>query len=210
MEEDPNELVFYASTENSLAELQSSLAGMALGLDAIFSRKPVSFRPDRIVWRSYTLILLCGMVAAWQLLLLVFSLTLRRPVLVINKDGIFLTAVGVWQWFIRWEQIGLIKVYSYHGEARLGVVPKDTDAFFANQGRFVRKGVKAGLELGRAPLNIGQTVVPIPIAELASQIEHRFSFPVRRESSQPEPTDALNPSPADLKLEPTIPPSPGE
>jgi len=182
MTDDANELVLNPSADKGLTGLASSLDGMELGLNVILSRKSESPRSFRVVVRAYFLILVCGLVATWQLLLVFFGYALRWPVLVVNKEGIFLTAVGVRKWFIRWEDIAVIKVYSYRGEERLGIVPRDVDAFFANQGRFVKKGVKAGLESGRAPLNINQSLLPVTVAELAEQIEQRFGVKVERDT----------------------------
>jgi hypothetical protein len=207
VEDDPNELVLNPNAEKGLSGLASALSGLDVGLNVILSRKSESPRSFKVVLRAYLLVLACGLLATWQLLLLFFGYALRRPVLVVNKDGIFRTAVGVRQWFIRWDEIALIKVYSYRDEDRLGIVPRDVDAYFANQSRFIKKGVKAGLELGRAPLNIDQSLLPIPVSELADQMEQRFGVKVERaakasiapaDDNHAETTTALQPSDASI------------
>jgi hypothetical protein len=111
--------------------------------------------------------------------------------------------VGVRQWFIRWDEIALIKVYTYRDEDRLGIVPRDVDAYFANQSRFVKKGVKAGLELGQAPLNIDQSLLPIPVTELAEQIEQRFGVKVEREANPSMPPADDNHAEVTTDLQPS-------
>jgi hypothetical protein len=189
--DDPNELVLNPSAEKGLSGLASALTGMETGLNVILARKSEAPRTFRVIVRAYLLVLSSGLLATWQLLLVFFGYAFRQPVLVVNKEGIFRTAVGLRQWFIRWDEIATIKVYSYLGEERLGIVPRDVDAFFATQRKSVRKSVKAGVAAGRAPLNIDQSLLPITVTELADQIEQRFGAKVEREPRPDSPpTDA--------------------
>jgi hypothetical protein len=196
--DDPNELVLNPSAEKGLSGLAAALTGLDMGLNVILARKSETPRTFRVIARAYLLVLSSGLLATWQLLLVFFGYVFRQPVLVVNREGIFRTAVGVRQWFIRWDDIATIKVYSYLDEERLGIVPRDVDAFFANQRKSVRKSVKAGLQAGLAPLNIDQSLLPITVTELADQIEQRFGAKVERDlkatSAPAQPGDTRPPT----------------
>jgi hypothetical protein len=203
---DQKTIVYHPSVQKALSELINSLSWIAFGVIAVLSPKSVPEPITQTARKSYKLVALSSLVAALQLFVLIARLCSRRPALVINDDGIALTAKGASKWFIRWHEIELIKVYNDRDEPKLGIVPRDVDAFFAKRGRSARRAIKAGLEQGRAPLNIEDSLLPTSVTELADQIEQRFGVSVRRDPDGRVPAIAAIPtSPADPISEPTPP-----
>jgi hypothetical protein len=116
-------------------------------------------------------------------LLLIFNLTLNRPTAVLSTEGMFYTAAGARKWFIRWQDIELIKVYADGKENKLGIVPRDLAALSAHFGRSARKEMQAAFAAGRPPLSIGESQLPITVADLADRIEKLFGAKVERAAS---------------------------
>lgn len=110
---------------------------------------------------------LCAVYAIWRLLR-------PTPALVINRDGILDNASAVAVGFLAWQDIAELREYTFNGQTFLGIVPKDVNAVLQKQPAWRRSAIRANLALGALPVNIPQTVLPLPVSELLHHIDKRF------------------------------------
>jgi hypothetical protein len=137
-----------------------------------------------------------------------YRLVARKPILVINDEGVFYKSSPLVSCFLRWEEIRSVEVYPHLGDTILRFVPVDATGLLAQQGVFGRlESVSVSREdaagLGEhawlfgsrprspnpggvsASVTISQRLLPVKVADLAEQIKQRYGA---RFQADPEPT----------------------
>lgn len=118
------------------------------------------------------LFIICGgvfftILFGYFFLYFIYRLVLNKPLVTINNEGILVYSCGG---MVGWEDIGFISPYELIGQRYLGIFPKNNQAILARQGRINRILMKINMSMGYAPINITQSVLPMSIEELLSQI----------------------------------------
>ncbi|MEW6208222.1 MAG: STM3941 family protein [Acidobacteriota bacterium] len=100
-----------------------------------------------------------------------YRLFVPKPLLIINRDGIFDNASAVGAGMLRWEEIAEIFTYTFWGERFLGIIPINPETVMNRQSSIKRFLMKLNRGLKLAPINIPQPGLPMSVDELQSMIE---------------------------------------
>ena len=97
-----------------------------------------------------------------------------RPTLVVDHAGIVdngsLVAVGR----ITWDEIKDVRPYTFSGRKLLGIELHDAEVVISRQPLWKRLWLRANHRLSDFPISIAQSMLPMPVEELALQIRDRF------------------------------------
>jgi hypothetical protein len=171
-EEESEWIVLYPSLWKAFFVLLVSLALAAVGIALVPHLKELGVVRGIVV--SCFLISLGAVSAVAS----VYRLVTRRPLLVINHEGLFVKSSPVLGWFLRWEEIRGLGVYRRFGSAVLRVFPVDPSVLLRQHGRLGK--LFMWLILGEHDsLLIPQTLLPMKATEVAEQIEKRYGVQVR-------------------------------
>lgn len=98
-------------------------------------------------------------------------LLVSKPLIIINREGIFDNASAVGAGMLRWEEIAEIFPYTFWGQRALGIVPIHPEAVMNRQPLIKRFLMKLNRGLVQAPINISQSSLPMPVDQLQTMIE---------------------------------------
>ena len=119
-----------------------------------------------------------------------YRLLVRRPVLVVDADGIMVHWAPMPVGLIRWTDIESVGAYTQDGRYALGLVLRDREAFMRRQPR-LRRSLLALLALVSRdvpPVNIGQAILPTDVHTLAAQIKTAYGAKFGGPAPRPVPT----------------------
>jgi hypothetical protein len=108
----------------------------------------------------------------------VHGLVLRKPLLIINNEGIFDNTSPFGMGMIKWDEIAEIVPCNMEGPY-LGIVPKDTKAIAQRQGPMNKVIMKINSLLFRVPIFVVGNVLPVSIGELLLAISKHSGVKIR-------------------------------
>ena len=174
MSPDPSPIVIYPS--------RAKMAGIFLGgnlfvlLGVLFLAMPDEFGVPvlLLVITSYIEIPIFGLCALYALRRLI----VRRPVLVIDRNGIDDRSSLISAGLMGWDEIEAVTPYRFRGQWMLGILPVDSDAVIARQRWYKRLLIRQNERLGCPPVNIPQVVLPMDVHALADRLSRDFCVEV--------------------------------
>lgn len=96
----------------------------------------------------------------------------RKPSLIVDEYGITDNSSAISVGLVKWMEMKDLFLYDYMGQKFLGVVPKDEQAFFAKMSPVKRKLAQANSKMVKAPINITQNTVSIPLEKVLEYARH--------------------------------------
>jgi hypothetical protein len=186
MPQDANRLILYPSRLKVMALAVGSLAIAALGAGVLAFRGQMEMPlvPAAIVAACFVPFgSVCAAYATYRLLV-------RRPALVIDKDGIVDNASAVGVGFLAWAEIQHVVIYSYARHKMLGIVPSDPHALYARIGPIKSRLLRWNLRLGATSINIPQMTLPLKLEDLIPILEKHCR--VMRDALVPESLSVVN------------------
>jgi hypothetical protein len=156
----PEELVAYSSRGRLLLLLVGSLVLVAL------SGLAFGFGPVGPVVGVLGVVVF-GCAAAF----LVRRLLVRRPVLVLDAEGLEDRASASGAGRVRWDQVADVGVQSMGGNRVLSVVLRDPEALLAGQPALRRRVMAANTRLLGTPVNIPLSAVDVPEQQLLDAVD---------------------------------------
>lgn len=97
------------------------------------------------------------------------TLLSRRPLLIVDQEGIVDRASPFGVGLVRWEEIADMDSFEA-GVPYLRIVPKDPKGFVSRQPLVRRILMKTNLLLFRAPLLIPETLLSVPVSDILSWV----------------------------------------
>lgn len=120
------------------------------------------------------------------LVYIVYRLFSPKPSLILDKDGFVDQSSPISIGRMSWSEVKDMFVYELERQKHLGVEPHDINGILAKATGIKRKIMEVNLKLTqRAPVNISQAMIPIPIDELFVKMKQywevakQISNPVR-------------------------------
>jgi hypothetical protein len=206
-------IVVYPSRWKALFQLFLSLSVLAC-LIAVFVSNDRAVQAQVVqldAIHRFVLYFACPLAAGLCAATALYRLATRKPILVINDEGVFYRSSPLVSCVLRWEEIRRVEVYPHLGDTILRFVPVDAVGLLAQQGFFgrlesvnVSREDAAGLfehrwPFGRqttsrkpggvsASVTIGQRLLPVKVADVAEQIKQRYGarFQSVPETDRPE------------------------
>lgn len=91
---------------------------------------------------------------------------IRKPSLVVNKDGITdnssLISIGL----MKWSEIERIYLYDYMGQKFIGIIPYDYQSIISNIHPMKKAVINMNKRMIEAPINIVQNTVSVPLEQI--------------------------------------------
>ena len=119
---------------------------------------------------GYTGVLFFGVAWIW----LVIRTIWRKPMLIIDSDGIVDRSAAISPGLIRWSEIDDIKVIHFMGKPMIAIFPVSAEAILARQPIFRRWVQSINAKMVGTPITIPSQLLPMKVEELLQLIEaHR-------------------------------------
>jgi hypothetical protein len=163
-----DELVLYPKRTKLLMLAAGSLMFVVLGVYLAQNQESMGLSLWKVIIVSYVGVPFFGLCLVYA----IYRLVVRKPAVVVNKDGIFDNASAAGAGFIRWEEIANIFPYDYMGHRMLGINLVDEAAILARQPALKRALARMNGKIV-APFNIPQSTLPISVDELLVEIKKR-------------------------------------
>ena len=167
----PQEIVVYPSKRKMLTYALACGGGVLIfGAAAAYAEEL-----DIPLFGQVIAILLAGLSG----LLFVYSfhkLVRRNPALIVGREGIRDNPSPFSGGLLLWEEIADVFAYEVQGQRFLGIVPKNPEAFLSRQGWIKTLVIKMNMRRNGCPVGIAESILPVTVDELLSQIENFPEF----------------------------------
>lgn len=167
-----NSIEIYPKTSKMIFLGISGLIFVVLGI--LFAIKRVEFGIDLflVVITSYIGVPFFG----FGFVYIMYRIIKKKPSLVVNQDGIIDNSSAISVGLIKWYEIEELFIYVFLGQKFLGIVPKDYQGFIANINPIKRKIIQINKGMVKAPINITQNTVSIPLEQIAEYAKAYIKF----------------------------------
>lgn len=98
-------------------------------------------------------------------------LVIRRPILVVDRQGIVDAAQFVAAGRIDWEEIEAVSISATGKQRFLGIHVRDVAALEARKSPLHRWVIRANARFGHAPVTLPQSLLPMPVEQLAAWLQ---------------------------------------
>lgn len=92
----------------------------------------------------------------------------------IDDEGIYDNSSYISGGLIRWDDIINIELYQLAGQKMIGIQLKDPDSFLESQQGFKRRLIKINQGMVHAPVNIAQSALRMPLAQIYEEMIIRW------------------------------------
>jgi hypothetical protein len=101
----------------------------------------------------------------------VYRLVVRKPSLILSREGILDNASAVSAGFVRWEEVDRIFYSSMMNQEFVSIALKDTEGFLGRIGGVKATLMRANVGLVGAPINLPANALAVSSAELLKLIQ---------------------------------------
>ncbi|UVI30804.1 STM3941 family protein [Paenibacillus spongiae] len=108
------------------------------------------------------------------LIYVLYRLLNKKPSIVLDDQGIMDDSSYIGGGLLRWDQIEEIMLYDFMGQRFIGLKLVDTQAFLTQQSGLKKVLIKLNRGMVKAPVNISQQGVTMPLGELYVQMMERW------------------------------------
>jgi hypothetical protein len=105
-------------------------------------------------------------------------LIVRRPSLVIDRDGVRDDAPAIGIGFLPWVEIERVVPCLYKEQKMLSIVPRELDLYLSRRRGLGGLLARLNIRLIGAPFSIRESILPLSVEELASEIGRRYGVKV--------------------------------
>ncbi|HEV8641720.1 MAG TPA: STM3941 family protein [Methylomirabilota bacterium] len=98
-------------------------------------------------------------------------LRLRRPLLVISREGLIAHTPFLRSGLIRWNDVREVVIHRFMRQRFLGIVPASMDTLLARRSPAWRWLLRVNYGLTRAPINIPERLLPMSLEELLAIVD---------------------------------------
>lgn len=116
----------------------------------------------------------CVMLFGACLIFFIRKLFDRSPALVIDYDGILDNSSYLASGLVRWEDIQQIELYQLAGQKMIGIQLKEPEAYLGSQRGLKRQLIQINQGMVQAPINIGQSALRMPLAQIYEEMMMRW------------------------------------
>lgn len=118
--------------------------------------------------------LVCVLFFGSCLIYLLYRLLNKKPSVVLDDQGMMDDSSYIGGGRLRWDQIEEIMMYDFMGQRFIGLKLADTQAFLTQQSGLKKMLMKLNRGMVKAPVNISQQGVAMPLGELYVQMVERW------------------------------------
>ncbi|MCQ6562436.1 STM3941 family protein [Paenibacillus mendelii] len=169
------ELVFYPSPRKLLGLSAAAIMFVLIG--------GVMIGVSRNEEDSSVSILIIGLVSVLFfglcLIYLLYRLLNRKPSVVLNDQEVVDDSSYIGGGRLRWDQIEEIMLYDFMGQRFIGIKLLDTPAFLSRQSGLKKLLMKLNRGMVKAPINIAQQGITLPLEELYELMIDRWERSVQ-------------------------------
>lgn len=98
-------------------------------------------------------------------------LLIRRPILIVDREGIVDRAQLIAAGRVTWDEIEGLSISTVYGQTFLGIHVHDLAALLARKSLLQRLAIRSNTSFGYAPINLPQSLLPVPVEKLAAWMQ---------------------------------------